>query len=467
MPRQPQVHFRLKPLGTKNSNQIGRGKTKELSKTQKEKEEFLIYLQFIYNGRRLYYSFGQTVELGNWNKGMERVKNKQATKLEEGNGKFELNQLLDNLKKVCEKTYTESLKDGIPSEDVLRNALDQFRNQNHHTKSAIAEKPNLFKLIDQFIKGEIKISVGKRRGRDKGESCLKNYNTTKTRLLDFEKAKKYKIDFDTITTDFFNQYVTYLTKTKELKPNTIAKDIATLKVFMNEAVEQELTDNLHFKKKSFSYSEEETDHAYLNEVELNQLYKFDFSHSKKLEQVRDLFIFGCWVGLRFSDYSTIKPEHLKQIDGDYYIDMITQKTGERVIIPCNPVVLEIFEKYSYNQNRLPKSISNQKFNSYIKEVCKLAGEDKDNPIKSMIEKGRLNSKPDVRLWEAISSHTCRRSMITNYYLQGFPTIDLMKISGHRTESNFMKYLRVSQLDTAKRMAAHNKKNWSAMMLRVA
>jgi hypothetical protein len=56
------------------------------------------------------------------------------------------------------------------------------------------------------------------------------------------------------------------------------------------------------------------------------------------------------------------------------------------------------------------------------------------------------------------------SFATNYYLQGFPTIDLMKITGHRTERSFLKYIRVSKLDTAKRLSEHIKANWSKKLL---
>jgi integrase len=132
--------------------------------------------------------------------------------------------------------------------------------------------------------------------------------------------------------------------------------------------------------------------------------------------------------------------------------------GEEVIIPCNPLVMEIFSKYENNQNKLPRSFSGQKFNEYIKEVAKIAG---------FTERGRLISDPDKELYQCISSHTARRSFATNYYLQGFPTIDLMKITGHRTEKAFLTYIRVSKLDTAKRLSQHIKKNWSAMMLKIA
>ena len=92
-----------------------------------------------------------------------------------------------------------------------------------------------------------------------------------------------------------------------------------------------------------------------------------------------------------------------------------------------PDCIRYIHKYDGNQNKLPKSLSNQKFNDYIKEAGKLAG---------MAEKGRLSTNPELQLWQCISSHTARRSFATNYYLQGFPTIDLMKVTGHKTEKAF-------------------------------
>jgi integrase len=198
------------------------------------------------------------------------------------------------------------------------------------------------------------------------------------------------------------------------------------------------------------------------------LYHHDFSKNKKLEAVRDLFIFGCFVGLRFSDYSSIKPENIVTMDGGCFIKQITQKTGELVIIPCNPVVMEIFEKYKNNPNKLPRTISNQKFNEYIKEVMRaVTFVDKDGKEKPLFaETGRLATEPTLELWQTVSSHTARRSFCTNLYLEGFPTIDIMKVSGHRTEKAFMKYIRVSKLDTAKRLSQHIKNNWNQKLLKL-
>ena len=444
MPRQPEVHFRLEQRNKKSKKGLTQKQQAALN------EKCLIYLHFVYNKRRLFYSFGQFVDPANWNDKKEEVKDKEATTAD---GTHKLNELLFHLKKLCEKTYKESLSNGVVEPEHIKKVLDAYYKNEHDEPIEPAEtKPTLYKLADRFVSGEIKF-----KGKDKSKSSLQNYAAVLKHLKAFEQQENYPVDFDTINLDFFYKYISYLRK-RNLAVNTIAKDISILKVFMNEAVDLEYTDNLKFKHKKFSFEEEPTEEIYLNEQELNQLYKFDLSHSKRLEKVRDLFIFGAWVGLRIGDYSHIKPENIKLIDENYFIDITTQKTKDRVIIPCNPVVLEIFKKYEHKANKLPHTISDQNFNKYIKEACRLAGLD---------AKGRLHSKPDVMLWQKVTSHTCRRSFATNYYLQNFPVLDLMKITTHKTERSFLKYIRLSPQDAANRLMAHNKKNWSAMMMKVA
>jgi integrase len=428
MPRKSQVNFRLKPEDKDGLSNI--------------------VLDFAYQKRRLRYEFGQSIKPINWNEKKQRVKNKLATT---NDGKFALNDMLDNLESTCLRAYSEALKDGIPDINILKRTLDKLIDKNHNN-AEVSNKPTLFSLAQRFINGEIKF-----RGKDKSQSSLDNYSAVTKHLKAYQIFSKLRVDFDTIDLDFFYSYVNYLKHKQKLAVNTIAKDISIIKVFMGEAVDLEYTDNMKFRHKKFAFNEEETDSVYLTEQELAKLYALKITN-QKLEEVRDLFIFGSWVGLRFSDFSNIKTENIIQIDDDYFIKMITQKTKELVIIPCNPVVMEIFEKYADRPNKLPKTISNQKFNDYIKDVCKLA---------EFNEKGRVSSRPKEMLADLVSSHTARRSFATNYYLQGFPNIDLMKITGHKTERSFLKYIRVSKLDTAKRLSEHIKANWSRKLLSVA
>ena len=425
----PEVNFYLKKAEPKTK--------------QNPRPKRLIYLQFKYGGHKLVFTFSQKVYEEDWNKKKQRVKsNKQTT----SDGDHSLNDLLQNLKDVCEKGYKEEMKNGTPTQKKLKGYLVKFLNQNANDLED--EQETLYCLLDRFISGEMKS-----KGRTKSQGSLHNYNALKLHLKQFEIEKRSKVSFETITLDFFNKYVSFLEKKNPpLSVNTIAKDIRLLKAVMNKAVSHGLTKNVDFRHEEFSIREKEVDAVYLTDTEIIQLYRHRFDNTK-LERERDRFVYGCFVGLRFSDYSSVGREHIITEEGETYIKMITQKTKELVYIPCNPIVLEIFQKYG---GRPPKRISNQKFNEYVKELCKQAG---------LSEKGRLSTDPDKPLYECISSHTCRRSFATNRYLEGFPTIDLMKITGHNSEDAFLKYIRVSKLDTAKRLSAHMKRHWEDKLRR--
>lgn len=421
-----------------------------LNKTGK-KGKAHIYLRYLYNGRQLKFSFGQSVKPADWNPKKQRVKSNNETTED---GKRSLNNLLDELAKECERAYNDALVDGIPAPETLRERLQQFIDRNDKDETTV-DRPSLYKLIERFTNGEIK-----HKGQDKSLNTIKTYNTTYHHLQAFQKTEpEYSkgISFEHITLDFYYKFVSYL-KAEGLGANAIGKNIQVLKVFMSEAVDLNYTTNMQFRHRKFAVARIDTDAVYLSEKELIDLYRFDLSKQKRLERVRDLFVFGSFVGLRFGDYSTIKPENIVQIDGEYFIKMITQKTGDLVIIPCNPIVLDIFRKYADSPNKLPKAPSNQKFNDYIKQACKEAG---------LTETGRLATDPGLELWQCVSSHTCRRSFATNLYLDGFPTIDLMKITSHKTERAFLKYIRVTKLHSAKRLNEHIKRMWSAKLLKAA
>jgi len=418
----------------------------------------LVYLQMRYHGKKFVYSCRFNIAPKNWDSKRQLVKSRTQTNED---GMINLNSRLKDLKEVCIKAYnTESAK-GTPTNSLLKRHLDAYINQNSTKEQAVKDGPTLFGLIDQFISGEI--------GGKKTPGTIRTYGTAKANLLGFQKETGYPVDFDTINLEFKYKYVKYLGKEKYrlqmrgssaepikvrfdgLSQNSIVKEIKNVKTFMNMAVELEYTNNLAFKKKAFSEQGETTEAIYLTEKELRKLYKFDFSDNKRLEAVRDLFVFSSFVGLRYSDASRIKPENIVKIDGDDYIKLIpekTKKSGSIVIAPCKDIVLDIFKKYAHNRNRLPETYSNQKYNDYLKEVGKAAG---------LTQTGRKASDPETPLYALLSSHTARRSFATNCYLEGMDTRMIMAVTGHTTEKSFEKYIKVTNEQHAKRMHQHNKR----------
>jgi len=403
----------------------------------------LISLQFQWSGIRLLYSIRQSIDPKLWDRDRQKVKlNSVTTK----NGKHYLNDLLKNLDEVVQSAFSKESANGVPAEAQIRKHLDNFFNINQEiedgVKSEPVTKPTLYSLIDRFLKNEIL-----HRGVPKAEATLKTYKTTLGHLKAFEKKDGCKIDFDTITLDWFYRFMNYLRK-EELKTNSLAKNVGVLKVFMSEGEALGYHTNLAFKTKRFSVSQELVDTTYLDEEEVLALGKCDLTHNTNLENVRDAFVIACLTGLRFSDFSTLKPEHFREIDGDLYIRKITQKTKEEVIIPLHDTVLEILERYKGKPGGVPKVPCNPVFNKQIKTVGRLAG---------LIKTGKLTSQPEKELCECISSHTGRRTFATNAYLSGVPVLDIMRITGHKTEKSFLRYVRLSRLHAAQRFSEHYKK----------
>lgn len=405
----------------------------------------LIYLQFKYAGRKLVYSFGQSINPTSWHSKKQRVKSNKATTAD---GKHYLNDLLDALEKQCNTAYNSLLKTGIPAPSEIKKRLSEFM----EGKPEPSKKETLLSLVERFVNNEIVY-----RGSTRKKNTVRSYKTTYNHLLKFSKETKTVTDFETITLDYYNRFVLYLRK-KGLSSNSIGKEVKNLKTFMSEAVDLGYTDNIQFRHKKFAVSREDAEAIYLSTKEIEQLYAHDFADNKRYDEVRDLFIFGCCTGLRYSDYSTVKAGNVVKDGKDFYIKIKTQKTGQMVTIPCSPIVLGLFNKYNKQGRTLPQALSNQKFNDHIKDVCREAG---------LTDAGRLQSAPELELCECISSHTARRSFLTNYYLEGFPVIDLMKISGHTTEKSFMRYIKISGDDAARRLQTHIKKTLGKKSLRVA
>lgn len=172
-------------------------------------------------------------------------------------------------------------------------------------------------------------------------------------------------------------------------------------------------------------------------------------YSEGYNSARDLFIIGAYTGLRVSDFNNLSEDNILFVVNTKVIKVATKKTGEPVVIPIHPVVNRILEKR--NGEFLPK-ISDQKINNYLKDIGK---ESKINEnFKRTSTKGGTKATSLRPRYEHIKTHTARRLFCTNAYLSGIDSIDIIAISGHRTEKSFLKYIKVSKEQIVLRMADH-------------
>jgi integrase/recombinase XerD len=169
----------------------------------------------------------------------------------------------------------------------------------------------------------------------------------------------------------FIQDLEYFFKTElNLKQATVYRSIQRVKKIIQFAISENYLkkDPFHlYKNKKYK-----TVIVYLTDEELKKLEKHNFSQ-KRLQQVKDLFIFCCYTGLAYTEMSTLSTKNIEiGFDGNEWIHMIRKKTNKKISIPILPRAKEILNKYN---NELP-NISNQKFNSYLKEISELLSIDK-------------------------------------------------------------------------------------------
>lgn len=331
-----------------------------------------------------------------------------------------------------------------------------------HSAHKGANPSKLKELLNKSLKGEIKESItfglyidnyileaaNGTRLTQKGENfkagTIKTLRGFKSLFDRFQEYKKVKYDFNDITIDFYNEFTGYMTKQLNYSPNSIGRSIKHLKYFMNYSREEGHHNNYETERKAFKILHKKVENIYLNEKELNILARLDLSNKPNYELARDVFLVGCYTAQRYSDYSKINKNNIK----NGFIDLIQKKTGERVIIPMRPELKAILQKYDYT---LPKTYE-QKINLYIKAIGKLAGF--TEIIQTEKTKGGLLLKENIPKHQLIMTHTARRSGATNMYLAGIQSIDIMKITGHKTESEFLKYIKVTKEETAQNLALH-------------
>lgn len=338
-----------------------------------------------------------------------------------------------------------------PDKDWLQEAIDNFYTPKKKNKEKTI---TLFSFIQDFI-DKAPTRTTPKTGNPVCYKQIREYERTFYYLKGYVAERCCELNFQDITLDFYHDFIEYLQSEKTatnksgeevkepgLAKNTIGKKVQTLKIFLNAASDQGINNNRQYKSHRFTSISEETESIYLNETELQAIYDLDLTENPKLDKVRDLFIVGCWTGLRYSDWDKVTPANIK----DGFLELKQAKTGGAVVIPLHPTVEAVINKYG---GQLPQVISNQKFNEYLKQVAREA--ELTEKVHKAITKGGVRISVAHEKCELVTTHTGRRSFATNLYKAGLPTLSIMQITGHRTEQSFLKYIKVTPREHAEKL----------------
>jgi integrase len=389
-----------------------------------------IMLSFQYGKERLRLSTGLCVKVKDWDFNAQRfLKTKDSIDVDN------LNFFLDLLSTQVINKYNEWL--------VQRNlpTLVEFKayvQQQFLLENKKEPQSYLWLLFDEFV-AEKKDFVKDVTDYDKAlRKHLKKAEELYGQELTFDAIKQRTNGF----VHFFERYMATHAKGIEnregLSINTIGKQLKNLKVFLHWCF-----DNSRISLFSLSHivsCTEEVDATYLTSAELQLLE--DLPLDEELSKVRDLFLIGCETGLRYSDFCSLQAG---QILGNN-LEVIPIKTRKKtatsqqvLVIPISKRCKKIFKKYN---NNLPSFGHNQLnyFNSSLKQICREAGINKVISINRTRQQSLQSEQ--FEKWEVISSHTARRTFCTLKFLAGMPSESIMKFSGHTSERNFLKYLRI-------------------------
>lgn len=409
---------------------LNNGKRTEANK------EYSIYIRYRY-GRKVDVrkAIGFKIKKEDWNEDKQEVRNKVHIK-----NRTKINNLLKTLTRHIEDFEDSLIQNGKqPNQKNTERSFKTFFNSGENNDDELKPK-TLLEFVNAFQK---RPDVKKNRAL----GTLKNYLITENILKRFHK-EVYKIDFDDIDINFYNDFVNWCEKQNFTK-NYIGKLLQTLKFFLNTATIEKINTNLEFKSPRFKIIREEVDNVYLSLDELNKIYELDLSKHPKLDNARDLFLIGAYTGLRVSDFNYLNKENIYDYEGKTFLKVETQKTKKQVIIPLRPEVKAILKKHG---NKPPKRMPDQQINYKIKEVCENAGIDEmENTTKTI---GGKKTTTKSFKFDLVKTHTARRSFCTNAYLSGMNPIDIMQISGHTSEKTFLNYIKADVLQKAVKISTH-------------
>ena len=253
-----------------------------------------------------------------------------------------------------------------------------------------------------------------------------------------EFIRKEDIPFEKVDYSFYSDFVVFLRTIKKYKENTVGTQIKNLKAVMNEGLKRKLHTNEDFK--NFKKPAEPIININLTEGEIERMRVLQLSGLQ--EQVRDIFIVGCYVAQRHSDYSTLSKKDIS--DGRLVI--VQEKTNHRIIIPIHPIVEEILLKY---KGELP-DVGQVVFNREIKKIALKAAI--IDPVFIRHTKAGQRVEKYVPKWKLITSHTARKSGVTNALRAGVPIEDCMYLAGIYDIRTFKVYAGVTDEEYSQRLA---------------
>jgi hypothetical protein len=413
--------------------------TNFLYRSNKENANLVLRLLYRYNGKDYVIGAKTKIEVSksywkNNHKSNSRdisIKNQQT----------EIKNKINELDRYVIKAFNSVSKDKVDKEWLNSIVFDYY---NPINENEVDVPKDLINFIDFYIN---------RRKDDVESATITKYNVIKHKMMRLQSSRNKAIFIKEINEDFKLEFQDYYKKEK-YSQNTASRELDIIKTicYYAESVGVEVSPQL----KRIKIKKIIVEKIYLNDEELQKIESLK-DLPIRLENARDWLVISCHLGQRVSDFlkfdkGMIKYGEDKNGNKRSFIEFVQKKTKKLMTIPIFPKVEEYLNK---RDGDFPYKISDQKYNEYIKEVCKIAGLNEQIYGKKQLNVSNNNGEKKIRgvydeypKYELVTSHIGRRSFATNYYYNNKPIRLLKFMTGHSTEEAFLNYIGKKDKDIA-------------------
>ena len=408
-------------------------------------ENVPIRMRVNFASQRIEFTTGYRIDVAKWDGDKQRVKNGCTNKLKQSASEINA-ALLGYYTELQEIFKRFEVAEIIPSPAEVKEAFNNRHGHNEKTELASADTSNVpsnfYEVFDDFVR-----VCG--RQNDWTHSTFEKFAAVKNHLKNFHT----ELSFDFFDEEGLTEYVQYLREVREMRNSTIGKQLSFLKWFLRWSFKQGMHSNNAYDTFKPKLKDTQKKIIFLTWKELNKLREFKIPPAKQaLERVRDVFLFQCFTGLRYSDVFNLLRSDIK---GDH-IEVTTVKTSDSLIIELNDHSKAILEKYKdvefENDKALPV-ITNQKMNDYLKELAELA--EINEPVRQTYYKGNERIDEVTPKYALLGTHAGRRTFICNALALGIPPQVVMKWTGHSDYKAMKPYIDIADDIKANAMSKFN------------
>ena len=406
-------------------------------------ENVPIRMRVNFASKRIEFTTGYRIDSAKWDTDKQRVKNGCSNKLKQSASEINAS-LLEYYTEIHSIFKRFEVEDIMPTPEQIKEAFNAL-----HKPVSDEPKPkkeallcDFFQVFDDFV-----------------EDCGRQNNWTDSTFEKFAAVKNHLTNFrEGLTFEFFderglNDYVGYLRDVKEMRNTTIGKQLSFLKWFLRWAFKKGVHQNNAYNSYKPKLKSTQKKIIFLTWDELNRLREFKIPSNKQaLERVRDVFLFQCFTGLRYSDVFNLRRSDIK---GDH-IEVTTVKTSDSLIIELNNHSKAILDKYkdvAFENDKVLPVITNQKMNDYLKELAEMAGI--DEPVRQTYYKGNERIDDVTPKYALLGTHAGRRTFICNALALGIPPQVVMKWTGHSDYKAMKPYIDIADDIKANAMSKFN------------